>query len=408
MKPDMTGTGLRAEARRGAGDDAEGRMQSREAAPALSGGQADLVLGGHRLRLASGDRGLLAGAVSVLAPPCRLDHASEAGADWVVDAAFGMPQGLSASMADDLPELGWRGSGRRLVVLGAGSGVVRVAATYRRGAATALIEADAGARRTRVLVPAGDTDSGRWPDWVARLFFGSRMLADRWLLLHASAVRVAARDGDRALVVVAGQQGGKSTAAYRACAELGAALMADDLVLVHVNEGTVEVAGWPARACVPVEVLSREVMDSVPERMITRSEADGRQRCRVMLSPPEYERLLGVSRAGPAPLGGIVRLSSAPDGYARDTAVLVPGGEAAGVIAASSGTAAQRLMMLDLLGLAGGPAATPGRGSREAPWDRALAGVPVVDLQVADMSLLPVLPLWELLARFLPWLEEAR
>ncbi|GAA0829846.1 hypothetical protein ACFQVD_04770 [Streptosporangium amethystogenes subsp. fukuiense] len=88
---------------------------------------------------------------------------------------------------------------------------------YRPGSAAALLEVDRARRTTRVVVPDEGT-ARRWPDWLARLFFSSRMLDGGWRMLHASAVTL----NGVVVLFVAGSRGGKSTLAYRACDELGA------------------------------------------------------------------------------------------------------------------------------------------------------------------------------------------
>lgn len=369
----------------------------------------DLMLSGHRLRLASSDRGLLSAAASALIPPCLAGNAAGAGIGWSVVVRAGVPGRLERAEDAGLPVLSWPGPGRQLAVLRHDAGGVAVAARYRHGSPAALIEADTRRRRTLVSVPSGDAGSGRWADWVARAFFGSRLLAGGWRLVHASAVRLPMPAGERAVVVLAGRHGGKSTVAYRACTELGGALMADDLVLMRPGLTGVEVIGWPARACVPAEVLSGDLLASLPADMLVHTEASGIPRSRVVLSPPECERALGIPRAGPAPLGGIVCLSRAPGGGTGCEVRAMDAAETAGVLAASAATPAQRLMMTDLLGLAGGPAAHARDGrSREVSWPRALAEVPAVATGLADMSALPRMPLRELSGGLLPCPEAAQ
>jgi hypothetical protein len=371
-------------------------------------GFVDLSLGGHHLRLAGGDHRLLSEAAAVMVPPCSAAGSASPGVAWTVVVRVGVIESREEAEDAGLPSLTWAGPGRRLVVLRHDGGAVAVAARYRHGSPAALIEADAERRQTVVRLPPGDADSVRWADWVARAFFGSRLLADGWQLIHASAVRLAMPDGEQALVILAGQHGGKSTVAYRACAELGGALMADDLVLMRPGRAGVEVIGWPARACVPVELLSREQVASLPGDKLVHAEVAGIGRSRAALSPPEYARLLGIPRAGPALLGGILRLSCAP-GPGHGCAVRTMGApEAAGALASATASPAQRLMMTDLLGLAGGPA-VPAAEARAgaAPWTRVLARVPAVAAELADMSALPRMPLRELVGSFLPCAEAA-
>jgi hypothetical protein len=49
------------------------------------------------------------------------------------------------------------------------------------------------------------------------------------------------------------------------------------------------------------------------------------------------------------------------------------------------------------------PAALSPRAVR---WDQVLAGVPAACLELADGSLLPQLPVWDLLEPYLPWLRS--
>jgi hypothetical protein len=173
------------------------------------------------------DTSLLREAVSVLVPPCGEEPVAVDEPGWQIDVSAGM--GARGELSEvGCPVLAWPDSGMRLTIVDAADGVT-LAARYRADSPVALVEVDVLRRRTRVRIPDGDPPSRRWADWVARAFFGTRLLADGWLLIHAAAVRMTAGGGDRALLVLAGQQGGKSTLAHRACAELGAQLLADDL-----------------------------------------------------------------------------------------------------------------------------------------------------------------------------------
>jgi hypothetical protein len=369
--------------------------------------QADLVLAGHRLRLRSTDPGILADAAAVMVPPCHQADAGGEAPGWriEVETATGGPPGQGRQ--DGLPVVSWPQSGRRLVVHRSDGGVIEATGAYREGAALVWIEADARAGRTRVLLPPDDPLSRRWPDWLARSFFGARLLSGGWLLVHASAVRVVTPAGPRAVLVVAGSGGGKSTLAYRACRELGAGLMADDLALVRAQPGGVQVIGWPTRACVPVEVLDPDLLGSLPGELVSHRSAAGRRRSRLTLRPPEYERLLGISRAGPELLGGIICPSPADGGHA--TASRMTPQQASGVLAAASQVPGQRAAMTDLVGLTGVPAIPGPRladgGRRLLPAD---GSIPVVAVGVPDMSLLPALPVWDLIGGRIPGLEQRR
>lgn len=368
--------------------------------------QTDLVLAGHRLRLRSSDPGILADAAAVMVPPCHQADAEGEIPGWSVEIETGTDGPAGHDLHEGLPVVFWPQSGRQLVVHRSDGGVVAATGVYRLGAAPASIEADARARRTRVLLPPDDLLSRRWPDWLARSFFGARLLSDGWLLMHASAVRVATPVGGRAVLVLAGSRGGKSTLAYRACRELGAALMADDLTLARACPDGVEVAGWPTRAGVPVEVLDPGLLASIPGDLISHGTAAGRRRSRVTLRPPEYEQLLSIGRAGPALLGGIICLSPAPGGPAAVSGM--PPAQASQELAAAARIPVQRATMTDLLGLTGVPAApAPGldAGNEELlPVD----GIPAFAVGIPDMSLLPALPVWGLIDGRIPGLEARR
>lgn len=175
---------------------------------------------------------------------------------------------------------------------------------------------------------------------------------DGWLLLHASAVRIVTPIGERALVVLAGQRGGKSTIAHRACVERGAVLMADDLVLLRPGRDGVTVVGWPTRVCVPAELLGEATLDTLPSEAMLATVVAGQERRRAVVSPPEHQRLFGIGRAGPARLGGILAIiPSACTASAR--ADMLDGDRIGEVLAQAAHVPSQRLMMLDLLGVAG-------------------------------------------------------
>ena len=208
------------------------------------------------------------------------------------------------------------------------------------------------------------------------------------------------------MLVLAGSRGGKSTLAYRACRELGAEHMADDLALARARPDGVEVTGWPTRAGVPVEVLDPGLLDSMPGDLISHGAAADRPRSRVTLRPPEYERLLGIGQAGPALLGGIICLSPAPGGPAA--ASVMPPVQTSQAIAAAARIPVQRATMTDLLGLTGiPPVPAPGPvtgGQGMLPVD----GIPAIAVGIPDMSLLPCLPVWDLIGGRIPGLEAAR
>jgi hypothetical protein len=337
-----------------------------------------------------------------MAPPCHQADAGGEAPGWSVEIETGTGCPAGPERHEGLPVVSWPQSGRRLVVHRSDDGIIAATGVYRQGAAPVRIEADMRGRQTQVLLPPGDPLSRRWPDWLARSFFGARLLSDGWVLLHASAVRVATSAGDRAVLVLAGSRGGKSTLAYRACRELGAAHMADDLALARACPDGVEVAGWPTRAGVPVEILDPGLLDSLPADVISHGTAAGRPRSRVALSPPQYERLLGIRRAGLTLLGGIICVSPAPGGPAAASGM--PPVQASQELAAAARIPVQRATMTDLLGLTGVPA-LPAPGGRELlPAD----GIPAVAVRIPDMSLLPGLPVWDLIGGRIPGLETRR
>jgi hypothetical protein len=370
----------------------------------VSAGGTDLVLAGHRVRVTGEDTGLLGDAVSVLVPPCALEPVTAREPGWHVDVAVAAVAVRDTGETGH-PVLSWPDSGMRLTVLDAG-GTLRVAARYRAASPPAVLEVERLRRRTRVVIPDGDLPSRRWPDWVVRLFFGTRLLADGCLLLHAAAVRAAAADGDRALLILAGQRGGKSTLAHRACVELGARFMADDLVLLRAGSEVPEVTGWPTRVCLPAELLDGRLLAGLADRVVTQVTAAGMRR-RLVVSPAEYQQLLGVARAGPAGLGGVLAVVPAGGRAGPAARATVLGAERlAAVLAGAGHVPAQRLRMLDLLGVAGAPAVTVPAQPRVPPagWSRVLAGIPAACLELADGPLLPQLPVWQLLEPYLPWL----
>lgn len=346
----------------------------------------DVRLDGWRLRLA-GDACLVAAASAVMVPPC--DRAEPGGGcDWELHARQDTGQDPPASAGpgtafEDLPVLGYPCGGPRLAVLHAGDGLIRLLGRYQPGSGTpALLEADQQERRTRVVVPAGGGAARRWPEWLARTFFASRMLAGRWRMLHASAVAIQGR----AVLFIAGRGGGKSTLAHRAVTELGAAFLGDDLAMIGPDA---TVAGWPTRAALP------EALTTTRHLGTGRPLLEGTRR-RVALTPAQHRAVMPY--VPPAPLGLLVHITTGP-GPALSAHPLDPAGLRAAADAALP-PPAQRLYSADLLGLTGGPAQLrqnwPG-----SDWDTRLGGARGVRLTVNDLSLLPHAPVWQALA---PWL----
>ncbi|GAA4236839.1 hypothetical protein FHR32_006102 [Streptosporangium album] len=353
---------------------------------------ADLVLDSWRLRV-SGDPDLLAGVLAVMAPPCTVD-AVAVGAGWTVRVQRDEQDELPCAddvdaLFTDRPVLVSPCGGPQLAVVDASDGLLRLLGRYRSGSAAALLEVDRAWRTTRVVVP--EAGPGRsWLDWVARLFFSSRMLAGGWRLLHASAVVV---DG-AAVLFIAGQGGGKSTLAYRACAQF----MADDLVMV--GPGGI-VAGWPTRAAPPVGLTAPE--GAGPER---EQSVEG-TRQRVLFTPHEHRAVLGC--APPTPLGVVVHVTADldPGGAAGRVAWATPleAAEVDAVMTRAADVPAQRLYSTDLLGLTGGPSLV--RVDRpDLGWDTMLGGAAGARLTLDDLRALPQAPVWEALSVWLPGVKR--
>lgn len=350
----------------------------------------DLVLGSWRLRVCA-DQDLLADVIEVMTPLCTVETAG-LGVDWTLRAERGDLPGTGEieELWADRPALSLPHGGPQLIVAGAADGLLRLVGHYRPGTAAALLEVDHSRRLTRIVTP-GAGPGRRWPDWLARLFFSSRMLAAGWRMLHASAVAI-----DRsALVFVAGQHGGKSTLAHRACIELGACFMADDLLLLG-PDGVV--AGWPTRIGLPAE-LAGPGMTGQEEHQV---EA-GVERRRLLLTPREHRAV--VDHAPPLRLGAVVQVTSAAEQCDGPGTVVqaapLDEAELEAVVARAADVPAQRLYSSDLLGLAGGP--PPGRFDRPTHgWETVLAGVPAVRLTVRHLRELPRAPVWEALSAWLP------
>jgi len=367
----------------------------------------DLVLAGHRIRFTAEAQDLIDPALSTLAPPCAVEEPGAKTAGWSVEV---MRATRTASRRRGHPIFGWTESGRQLKILDAADDRLVLAGHYRAGCAAALIEVDARTRQTRVLLPPGDEPSRRWPDWVGRMFFGTRLLADGWHLVHAAAVSIDTDAGPRAVLFLAGPHGGKSTLAHRACVELSAKLLSDDLVLLRPRAGGVDAVGWPTRVSVPMDLLD-PTAPATDSGATVLDRVEGRQRHRLVLSPPEYAARFEVQRAGPTTLGSIVVINSTSVDADVDGLVVDPGLGADRLGAALTIAAqipAQRLMMLDLLGVAG-PSARPPAPTELARADLLAAlraaEIAAVEVGVPDLSRLPALPIWTALASGIPWLS---
>ncbi|GGQ09022.1 hypothetical protein [Streptosporangium pseudovulgare] len=349
----------------------------------------DLLLDRWRLHV-TGDAELVDDVTTVMVPPCSAEPATaDGGAQWTVRVErdpYGEAPADPDTLANSRPVLAYPNGSACLAVTDSSGGLLRLAGRYRPGIPPALLEVDHGRRTTRVVVSTSES-SPRWPDWLARLFFSSRMLSGGWRMLHASAVAL----NGVAVLFVASTHGGKSTLAHRACMEMGARFMADDLVLIS-PEGVV--AGWPTRVAIPAELaeLGGFAGGGMPDRQVVA----GVLRQRVLLTPQEHRA--AVRPSPPTRLGALVQIGTAPGSAAGCTLEPAQAEEAA---ADAGDVPLQRLYSTDLLSVTGGP--PPGApGVPAPPVGSVLAGVPAVRLTVSHLRDLPYAPVWETLAGLLP------
>lgn len=368
-----------------------------------------LTLMSHQIIL-SGDSSRWAESVrTVFVPPCSVAPAPLTGrTQQDADAAWSIrvSRARNNPLADDAgrPQVSWPASGTRLAVLDATNGLLRLAGQYREDMSWVRISTDHLRRSTDLEIPDDEPVNARWPGWLVRMHLGTQLLSDGWTLLHAAAVRFPTQDGDRALLILAESSGGKSTLAHRACTERCAHLLADDLVLVKAVDGGVIVIGWPTRICVPLDLLSEAHLHHLPTHPVVGSTADGYARRRMVLGPGEYAERFGIRRAGPTRLGAVLVVRSSTQ-VASEPNVRNPlePAEIDAAVNRSRQVPSQRLMMLDLLGVAG-PAATFSHGQDANPPPevtlsaRALSGVVTMGLDLPTAAVLPRLPVWDLLA----------
>jgi hypothetical protein len=288
------------------------------------------------------------------------------------------------------PELVFPQGGPRLSVVDSTAGRLRLHGRYRPDCAAASIETDRAAETTRIVLPTGDKSAARLADWLAKGFFASRLLGTGWQMLHASAVVVAGQ----AVLFLAGPRGGKSTLAHRACAELGAMFLADDLVLLG-PDGTV--AGWPARVCLPVDLPVPHGAGEVFERIVGRD-----VRRRVRLTPPEHRRTLGVGYSPPVPLGAVISIALAGSSV-RVHASPLERDALTSVVEKALDVPSQRLFTGDLLGLTGSGSTAPPTDATSSVL-RLLSRKPGVQLTVGDPVSLPTVAVWRELSAILPLL----
>jgi hypothetical protein len=355
--------------------------------------RTDLVLAGFRLRVMAGCARLLEAVVAVMVPPCEAEPSQVREPHWMLQVEEGAARPGSDALFKDRPVLALPHGGPRLAIADVADGVVRLLGRYRPDAAVSVIEVDAARRRTRVVVPSGDGVGLRWADWLARVFFASRMMAAGWQMLHASAVAV---DG-AAVVFLADQRGGKSTLAHRACAELGAEFLADDLVLVGRDR---TVVGWPTRIALSAELVGAQASVGVDHRTVVA----GLPRQRVVLSPAQHRTALKVAYSPPAPLGALVSVEpSLLDERCAAWAIELDEGALDQAVTRAVDVPAQRLYVSDVLALMGGPRPA-GRADDELAIRGLLSDIPAAMLRVGDMASLSQAPVWEALAPVVPLL----
>lgn len=362
-----------------------------------AGSEVVLRLAGRRLRVTAPHHGLLERVTAVVAPPCTVD-VSGSGPEWTVAIEEDVCPVRAEDAGLDRVELIYPLGGPRLTVPDNHDGRMRAVGRYRPDSAAVSIEVDATACTTRLLLPAGDMGAARWGDWLVKVFFASRALSAGWRMLHASAVAV---DGAASLFLAA-SRGGKSTLAHRACTELGAEFLADDLVLLG-PDGTV--VGWPTRVCLPADLPGVADVGMASDRVV-----DGQVRRRRVLTPPEHRVALGVTYSPPVPLGSVVCVVSGSAGAAADGV----GRRAVQVchldwdVLARAQVEAldvprQRLFTSDLLGLTGGSRATSPSGTG-VDVAGLLSRAPGALLRIVDPEALSTVPVWDELAAFVPGL----
>ncbi|WP_327378818.1 hypothetical protein OG393_33440 (plasmid) [Streptomyces sp. NBC_01216] len=281
-----------------------------------------------------------------------------------------------------------------MAVVGMAEGVMRLVACYRPGAPPAVMEVDAVAGVTRLVVSPGDTVELRWADWLARVFFASRLLASGWRMLHASAVEVEGK----ALVFLAGRCGGKSTLAHRAVRELGGRFLADDLVLI--GPGGV-VVGWPTRVAVPASLVG-----SATGGRRDRSVVAGVVRERILFTPIEHRAALGISYSPPVRLGAVVVVDGS--GAAGEGVRVREAGDGVlelAVVGAADITE-QMVYVSDPLGVMGG-ARLADQSAGMGPVEGLFSGVPAAVLRVA-VEQLPTAPVWRALEGVVPGVGRCR
>lgn len=338
-----------------------------------------LSMAGLRLAVESADTEHVDHVVAAMGASCQ-HLPPRTDADW---SLLIEPGALQPEEQREWPRLELRSGGPALTITGNDGGKLRLSGRYRPQSAPVGIEVDHGLRRTRLRLSSTYTDQTHWSAWLAKVFFASRLLAAGWRMLHASAVVL----NGVAVVFVAAPGHGKSTLAHRACQELGAAFLADDLVLLGPDH---TVVGWPTRVCLPHR------LDAAAPARVGRMETGSQGRRRLVMSLPEH-RSLGIDHAPPTPLGALVHVRS---GNSLSAGAWTGRAQAVAEATASD-IPIQRLYTSDLLGLMGGPATLTSDDHSGMFLD-----VVGVELTVVSPTELPTAPVWESLSAVLPLMRK--
>lgn len=311
-----------------------------------------LSLAGHRLRLTGSPVPVVQGARAWMCPPAHLLPVGET-ASWTVCVEPMVSKGAPAAAAAWtclLGDYGWP----RLATTVSTARSAGAVGQYRPEDALVQIAVDRVERLTHVCVPVDGVHPARWVDWLARAYFGGRLLEEGWLLLHAAAVSFEGR-----VVLLGGVPGaGKSSLAHVLCRELGAAFLGDDLVFVtaSVDRG-VQAIGWPTRVSLPIELAG----DLGGARFDSRHVSPTWHRERWLSSPAEYCAAHGISRGVPGLVAAVVLLDHDGNGLTL------------GQLAADVGHLA---FMTDRLGLVG-PAVAEQHGAESQAVASLLEQLPV-------------------------------
>ena len=286
-----------------------------------------LVLDAFRVRVVGSAMDEVEAVRAWMCPPAHLDDDVET-PDWTLlleDTDLRPPAPARSAM------FGIKGWPRLSVAEGDGDRI-DVVGQYRRDDPWVYISVDRQARRTAVSVPRGLDGPLRWAAWLVRVFFGTRMVATGWRLLHSSCVALRGK-----AVVIGGAAGvGKSSLAHLGCAQLGAEFLSDDLTLVARVGRAATAVGWPTRVCPPSDLMTTWPGATRETRAI----GPDWRRDRWVLGPAEHAAATGFRRGGQAPVAAVVLLEREPTATGVDA------------IAAEADQAA---FMTDSFGLMGEP-----------------------------------------------------